>query len=327
MTGMSPSRRSGHVPVLLDEAIGALAPREGALYVDATFGAGGYSKAILDAAPSMVLAIDRDPEAVCRAKALAAESGERLRVIEGCFGDLNSLLQSHDVARIDGGVVLDLGVSSPQLDTPERGFSFQADGPLDMRMGYNGPSAADVVNSAEESELTDILYRYGEERQARRVAAAIVAARETALLTRTTQLAEIIHRALPPQHGGPDPATRSFQALRIHVNDELGELRRVLTAAEKLLTAGARLVVVSFHSLEDRLVKHFLARRARPATRPSRHSPAAAEQTAAPPPSFALLHKRVVKPSASEVSANPRARSARLRAVERTAEPAWEDAA
>lgn len=327
MTGMSPSRRSGHVPVLLDEILTALAPRAGALYVDATFGAGGYSKAILDAAPCAVLAIDRDPDAVRRAEALAKRSGDRLRVVEGCFGDLDHLLAANDIEGIDGGVVLDLGVSSQQLDTPERGFSFQADGPLDMRMGHDGPSAADLVNGAEQSELADILYRYGEERRSRRVAAAIVAARESAPLTRTAQLAEVVRSALPPQHGGSDPATKSFQALRISVNDELGELRRVLAAAERLLVAGARLVVVSFHSLEDRLVKRFLARRARPAAQPSRHSPAAADHSEAQAPSFALLHKRVVKPTAAEVATNPRARSARLRAAERTAAPAWRDAA
>ncbi len=327
MTGMSPSRRSGHVPVLLDEILAALTPRAGALYVDATFGAGGYARAILDAAPCTVLAIDRDPDAVRRAEALAAQSGGRLNVLEGCFGDLERLLAANDIDRIDGGVVLDLGVSSQQLDTPERGFSFQADGPLDMRMGRDGPSAADLVNGAEPSELADILYRYGEERRSRRIAAAIVAARESVPFTRTAQLAEVIRSALPPRHGGSDPATKSFQALRIYVNDELGELRRVLAAAENLLVAGARLVVVSFHSLEDRLVKRFLARRARPAARPSRHSPAAARQSEVQAPSFALLHRRVVKPTAAEVAANPRARSARLRAAERTAAPAWREAA
>ncbi len=327
MTGMSPSRRSGHVPVLLDEVLTALAPKAGALYVDATFGAGGYSEAILDAAPCAVLAIDRDPEAVYRAEALAERSGDRFNMVEGRFGDLEPLLAANDITRIDGGVVLDLGVSSQQLDTPDRGFSFQADGPLDMRMDRDGPTAADVVNGAEQGELADILYRYGEERRARRVAAAIVAARENAPLIRTAQLAEVVRGALPPHRGGSDPATKSFQALRIHVNDELGELRRVLSAAERLLAAGARLVVVSFHSLEDRLVKRFLTRRARPAPQPSRHSPAAAEQKEAQAPSFALLHTRVVTPTAAEVAANPRARSARLRAAERTAAAAWRDAA
>ena len=328
MTGTPSSPRPGHVPVLLNEVLAALAPRRGALYVDATFGAGGYARAVLDTAPCTVVAIDRDPEAVARAHALAAEVGDRLRVIEGRFGDLEGDLAERGIRRIDGGVMLDLGLSSPQLATAERGFSFRLDGPLDMRMGRQGTTAADVVNAAEVGELADILYRFGEERASRRVAAAIVAARQRAPLKRTGELAEVVRSALPPRRDGIDPATRSFQALRIYVNDELGELDRVLVAAERLLAAGARLVVVSFHSLEDRLVKRFLAPRARPTPRPSRHSPAAAAALGATPaPSFTLVHKRALRPSRGEIAANPRARSARLRAAERTAAPVWREAA
>jgi 16S rRNA (cytosine1402-N4)-methyltransferase len=313
---------------LLDEVIAALAPREGALYVDATFGGGGTTRALLEAARCTVTAIDRDPDAVGRARALEARFGDRLEVIEGRFGELERLLGEHGVAEVDGGVVFDLGVSTPQLEEAGRGFSFAADGPLDMRMERTGPTAADVVNSAGEAELADILYRYGEERGARRVAAAIVAARSSRPLTRTAELAAIVRAALPRARRGIDPATRSFQALRIYVNDELGELGRGLSAAERVLAAGARLVVVSFHSLEDRLVKRFLAARARPAPRPSRHLPApAAGDATAPAPSFHLLGRRAVRPSRAEVAANPRARSARLRAAERTAAAPWREAA
>jgi 16S rRNA (cytosine1402-N4)-methyltransferase len=311
---------------LLDEVVAALAPREGALYVDATFGGGGTTRALLEAARCTVTAIDRDPDAVVRARALA-RFGDRLEVIEGRFGDLERLLGGHGAAAVDGGVVFDLGVSSPQLDEPGRGFSFAADGPLDMRMERTGTTAADVVNGAGEAELADILYRYGGERGARRVAAAIVAARARAPVTRTAELAAIVRAAVPRARRGIDPATRSFQALRIYVNDELGELGRGLAAAERVLAAGARLVVVSFHSLEDRLVKRFLAARARPARRPSRHLPAAtAGDPRTPAPSFRLLARRAVRPSRAEVAANPRARSARLRAAERTAAAPWKAA-
>ena len=328
MTGTIPSLRPGHVPVLLDEVIAALAPREGALYVDATFGAGGTTRALLEAARCTVYAIDRDPDAAARAHALEARFGDRLEVIEGRFGELERLLGGHGVDAVDGGVVFDLGVSSPQLEDAGRGFSFAADGPLDMRMERTGPTAADVVNSAGEAELADILRRYGEERSARRIAAAIVTARSRRPLTRTAELAAIVRAELPRSRRGIDPATRSFQALRICVNDELGELGRGLAAAERVLAAGARLVVVSFHSLEDRLVKRFLAARARPAPRPSRHLPQLGSGDAtAQAPSFRLLAKRAVRPSPAEVAANRRSRSARLRAAERTAAAPWLEAA
>lgn len=306
-----------HLPVLLAEVLDALAPREGGIYVDGTFGAGGYATAILDAAPCRVWGIDRDPAAVARGEALAARHPGRLEVIEGRFGDMDRLLGERGVAAVDG-VTLDLGVSSPQIDTPERGFSFRHDGPLDMRMGSDGPTAADLVATTEERDMADIIFRYGEERHARRVARAIVAARAESPITRTSELAEIVRRAVPRSNDGIDPATRTFQALRIAVNDEMGELERGLDAAERLLAPGGRLAVVSFHSLEDRTVKAFLRRRAG-TEEGSRHLP----PTARPDASFRLLGNRAIRPGDGESRANPRARSARLRAAERTHAAAW----
>lgn len=306
-----------HVPVLLDEVVAALAPHDGATYVDGTFGAGGYSKALLEAAQCRVVGIDRDPEAAARGAALAARYEGRLRVVEGRFGDMARFLGGEKVA----GVALDLGVSSPQLDDPERGFSFRADGPLDMRMGRDGKSAADLVNTESEEKLAEIIREYGEERFARRIARAIVARRP---IFRTGELAAIVRDAIPRRDpSGIDPATRTFQALRIWVNDELGELDRGLAAAEAVLAPGGRLAVVSFHSLEDRRVKDFLRRRSGGAPRASRHVPAAPT----PAPTFRLLSKKPVEPSAEELRRNPRARSARLRAAERTSAPAWAEAA
>ncbi|MBY6260824.1 16S rRNA (cytosine(1402)-N(4))-methyltransferase RsmH [Azospirillum sp. 412522] len=310
-----------HIPVLLDEVVAALSPRDGGLYVDGTFGAGGYSRALLQSASCRVIGIDRDPAAIERGRALAREFPGRLEVIEGRFGDMGKLLGEHGVDRVDG-VALDVGVSSPQIDEPERGFSFRFDGPLDMRMGRDGPTAADVVNTADEAELADIVYHLGEERMARRVARAIVAARREAPIERTSRLAEIIRSVVPKGKGdGIDPATRTFQALRIHVNDELGELRRGLSAAESLLAPGGRLAVVSFHSLEDREVKAFLRERSSPPPSPSRHTPVTA--VAAHHASFRLLSRKPVDPSEAEARNNPRARSARLRAAERTEAPAF----
>jgi 16S rRNA (cytosine1402-N4)-methyltransferase len=306
-----------HVPVLLDEVVAALSPRDGATYVDGTFGAGGYSAALLEAAQCRVVGIDRDPQAMARGAALAARYAGRLRLVEGRFGDMARLIGREKVA----GVALDLGVSSPQIDDPERGFSFRADGPLDMRMGRDGASAADLVNTASETRLADIIREYGEERFARRIARAIVEHRPIA---RTGELAAIVRAAIPHRDpAGIDPATRTFQALRIAVNDELGELDRGLAAAEKVLAPGGRLAVVSFHSLEDRRVKDFLKRRSGAAAQGSRHLPA----KAAPAPSFRLLTRKPVEPSPAELARNPRARSARLRAAERTAAPAWPEAA
>ncbi len=323
---MSSSLRSGHVPVLLGPAIDALTVRGGRLYVDATFGGGGYCRAILGAPNAAVCAIDRDAQALARGAALAEAAGGRLRLVEGRFGDLENLLAGQGIHSVDGGIVFDLGLSSDQIDSAGRGFSFVRDGPLDMRMGSAGTTAAEVVNTASESELAEIFFRYGEERRARRAAAAVAAARAERPIERTGQLAAILQGAIPPGRDGRDPATRCFQALRIHVNDELDELTRALPAAERTLAPGARLVVVSFHSLEDRVVKRFLARRALPPRRPSRHLAALdGGAGAARLPSFRLVNRRVVRPDARERRDNPRARSARLRAAERTAAAAFQD--
>jgi len=240
-------------------------------------------------------------------------------VIEGRFGELDALLAKHGVTAV-AGVVFDIGVSSPQLDEAERGFSFRADGPLDMRMSQSGPSAADAVNKLPEAELADIIFQLGEERLSRRVARAIVTARAEKPLERTLQLAEIVRRVVPGSRDGIDPATRTFQALRLWVNDELGELDRGLAAAERILSPGGRLVVISFHSLEDRRVKEFLRRRSGTMPAPSRHAPVGANDSAAP--SFKLLTRRPVTADIIELNNNPRARSAKLRAAERTNAPA-----
>ncbi len=316
MAGTTP-----HVPVLLHEVLEAIGPRDGAIYVDGTFGAGGYSTAILDAADCRVFGIDRDPRALKTGEELAERYFGRLRVLGGCYGDMIDLLAEIGIDKIDG-VALDIGVSSMQIDDAERGFSFRFDGPLDMRMGLQAQaSAADVVNTLGEEELADIIYTYGEERASRRIAAAIVKDRTEQPFTRTGQLAGLIRRIVKKSKDGIDPATRTFQALRIYVNDELGELTRGLEAAEKLLSPGGRLAVVSFHSLEDRKVKEFLLKRSGQGPRPSRHLPDAGGTERAP--SFRLLKKGVVKPRRHECENNPRARSARLRAAERTSSPSW----
>jgi 16S rRNA (cytosine1402-N4)-methyltransferase len=315
----SPQTAAEHVPVLLDAVLQALAPRDGAVYVDATFGAGGYSAALLEAAQCRVLGIDRDPEARRQGNALVARHPGRLTIIEGRFGDMERLVAPASPGPI-AGVAFDLGVSSMQLDRPERGFSFRADGPLDMRMGQEGESAADLVARLSEAELATLIRDFGEERYARRVARAIVAARLEAPIRRTAQLAEIVRAAIPGHEPGLDPATRTFQALRIAVNDELGELDRGLAAAERLLMPSGRLAVVAFHSLEDARVKHFLRQRGGMGAGASRHLPPAA---ATPRPSFSLLTRRAMRPGADEIARNPRARSARLRAAERTAAPPW----
>jgi len=314
-----PSNGSAHIPVLLDEVVGVLAPRDGATYVDGTFGAGGYSLALLAAAHCRVLGIDRDPAAVRRGEALAGRHEGRLRVVEGRFGDMQKIVADAAIGPV-AGVALDLGVSSMQIDEPGRGFSFRADGPLDMRMGGDGVTAADLVARLSEDELAEIVRELGEERHARRVARAIVKAREEGAITRTGQLAGIVRGAIPSGEPGLDAATRTFQALRIAVNDELGELDRGLSAAEQVLEPGGRLAVVSFHSLEDTRVKNFLRHRSGAAAAVSRHAPMAAS---GPAPSFRLLGRRAIRPGDAEIARNPRARSARLRAAERTAAPAW----
>lgn len=315
-------KASRHVPVMLAEVLTALSPRDGALYVDGTFGLGGYTRALLEAAQCKVCGIDRDPQAIAAGAVLAAQHPGRLELINGRFGDMERLLTARGVTHVDG-VALDIGVSSPQIDEPARGFSFRHDGPLDMRMGTDGPTAADVVNTADEAALADIIERYGEERFARRIARAIVAARTQQPITRTAQLADIVRSVVRRTGDGIDPATRTFQALRIYVNDEIGELQRGLVAAERLLVPGGRLAVVSFHSLEDREVKSFLKRRSGAEDGVSRHLPVQANRRA---PSFKLLTRRAVRPGESESETNPRARSARLRAAERTAAPALEAA-
>jgi len=301
-----------HVPVLVRRVTDYLAPRDGGIYIDGTYGAGGYAEAIL-AARARVIGIDRDPAAVAGAAAAAAASGGRLIVVEGRFAALDRIAQNLGIEAADG-VVLDLGVSSMQLDTPERGFSFRRDGPLDMRMGGSGPTAADVVARASERDLADIIFMLGEERHARAVARAIVAARRDFAIDTTAALAAIVARVVRARPGDIDPATRTFQALRLFVNEELAELAAGLAAAERILKAGGRLAVVSFHSLEDRIVKTFLAARSAPG-RGSRHLP----QAATPPARFTVLTRRPVTPDEAEIRANPRARSAKLRVAERTA--------
>jgi len=303
-----------HAPVMLPEVLRHLAPSDGAILLDGTFGGGGYSAALLEAAACTVWAIDRDPEAIARGAALAARFPGRLQLLQGCFGDMIALLAARDVHELDG-IVLDLGVSSFQLDEAARGFSFRADGPLDMRMAAAGPTAADLVNTLQEAELADTLFQFGEERLSRRIAKAIVAARAETPIVTTGQLAAIIRSVVPADRSGIDPATRSFQALRIRVNDELGEIERGLAAAAELLAPGGRLVVVSFHSLEDRLVKRFMQDAAGRTPSPSRHDPGGLRDRATP--RFTLLTRGAERPAETELRANPRARSARLRAIAR----------
>ena len=309
-----------HTPVLLREVLDVLTPRDGAIYVDATFGAGGYSQAILEAAECTVWGIDRDPEAQDRATDLINRFPGRLSVLQGCYGDMAELLENAGVGPVDG-IAFDLGVSSMQLDDASRGFSFRANGPLDMRMSKDGMSAADVVNGLPEKELADIIYKYGEERASRSIAKTIIEVRAEKPITRTAELARLIRGVVKKSKDGIDPATRTFQALRIYVNDELGDLERGLRAAESLLIPGGKMAVVSFHSLEDKIVKGFLRDRSGSAARPSRHLPVSGNDQRAP--SIRPVHRGAVKASADEVLTNPRARSARLRAGKRTDAPIW----
>ena len=312
----------GHIPVMKDAMLALVAPRDGGVYVDGTFGGGGYSRALLEAASCKVYAIDRDAEALRGGDALAARFGGRLVLVHGRFAEMASLLLPHDVTAVDG-IALDLGLSSLQLADSARGFSFRRDGPLDMRMDRDGagPTAADVVNAGSEDELAAIVAAFGEERRARAVARAIVEARADAPITRTSRLAAIVRPAATRRgRDGIDPATRTFQALRIHVNDEVGEIERGLRQIERLLRPGGRALVVSFHSLEDRPVKHFFQERSG-RTQPNRHRP---DPAAKPPdPTFRLVTRRPRRPDGAEIATNPRARSARMRAAERTAAPAW----
>jgi 16S rRNA (cytosine1402-N4)-methyltransferase len=317
MIGAQPSdcgSTRGHLPVMLPEMLQALAPSEDGRYLDGTFGGGGYAGAILAAAPCVVWAIDRDPAAISRGAALAARHPGRLHLIEGNFGSMVTLLNQAGVGKLDG-IVLDLGLSSFQLDDRSRGFSFRADGPLDMRMGRSGPTAADLVRDLSETELADTLFQFGEERLARRIARAIVAARAETPIETTGQLASIVRGVVPPARDGIHPATRSFQALRIRVNDELGEIERALAAAVSLLAPGGRLVVVAFHSLEDRRVKRFFLQATGREPLPSRHDPRGL--TPLPQAEFTLLTPHARRPGPTELASNPRARSARLRAMQR----------
>ncbi|MCC6008691.1 MAG: 16S rRNA (cytosine(1402)-N(4))-methyltransferase RsmH [Rhodobacteraceae bacterium] len=306
-----------HVPVLLEPLLAAVAPVSG-VWLDGTFGAGGYARALLEAGAERVIAIDRDRQALERARAWAGLYADRLVLLEGRFSQLDTLARAAGAEPLSG-VVLDIGVSSMQIDEAERGFSFLRDGPLDMRMGGEGPSAADIVASADERELADILFQYGEERASRRIARAILAARSSAPIETTARLAEVIAAALPPARPGEaHPATRSFQALRIAVNDELAELVAGLLAAETALAPGGMLAVVTFHSLEDRIVKRFFQARAGEAPRASRHAPDAP----AARPVLERVTRRAITADAEEVSRNPRARSARLRVARRLEGPA-----
>lgn len=308
MTGASP-----HVPVLLRPLLAAVAPVAGT-WVDGTFGAGGYARGLLDAGAGLVIGIDRDPLAFELAAGWTDAYGDRLRLVAGTFSDLDTLAGGP----VDG-VTLDLGVSSMQLDRAERGFSFMKDGPLDMRMGQAGTSAEDIVNDAPEALLADILFHYGEERAARRIAKAIVAKRAEGRIASTLQLAGIVEGCLPRKKPGQShPATRSFQAIRIAVNDEMRQLVEGLEAAERALRPGGMLAVVTFHSLEDRVVKRFLAERASEGGGGSRHAPEAALRD----PGFLLTPKKAIAPDEDEIAVNPRARSSRLRVATRTEAPA-----
>jgi 16S rRNA (cytosine1402-N4)-methyltransferase len=306
-----------HFPVMLPEVLATLSPRDGEVYVDGTFGAGGYTRAFLEAAQCTVIAIDRDPAAQHRADALRAEFGERLIFVRGKFGDALELVNAAGFSKVDG-FVLDVGVSSMQFDEASRGFSFRFDAPLDMRMDTSsGPTAADLVNTMDEEDLANLIYKYGDERKSRYIARAIV---ENRPVETTLQLADLIRGVVfKSPKDKIDPATRTFQALRIAVNDELGELERGLAAAQELLKDGGRLVVVSFHSLEDGIVKSFLYERAGKTPNVSKYLPALAQKT---PPAFALSPKKPLDPSEEEIAQNPRSRSARLRGAIRMRGPA-----
>ena len=317
------SEASPHISVLLNEVLEAIAPQPGVTLVDATFGAGGYSRAMLEAGAS-VIAFDRDPSAARYGEMVAKDFPDRFQLINRRFSELEIGLKERGEVGCDG-IVFDLGVSSMQLDEAERGFSFMRDGPLDMRMGGEGPSAADLVNFEAEADLARIIWLYGEERASRRIASFIVRRRAERPFERTLDLAEVVERALGGRRGAPvHPATRTFQALRIAVNEELAELEKALDAAERVLPEGGRLVVVTFHSLEDRIVKAFMTERAGRAPSGSRHRP---PEASGPSPTFTLLFNGAQGPSEAEIAANPRARSAKIRAGVRTAAPAWKSVA
>ncbi len=320
---MSKETTKSHIPVMLPEMLQDMQPADGDIYVDGTFGAGGYSRALLESAKCTVYAIDRDPNVAAMAEKLAKAFPSRFFWLMGSFSDMVDLLATRGVTYVNG-IVLDIGVSSMQIDDPERGFSFKSNGPLDMRMGKTGRSAADIINNASEEELADIIYYYGEERKSRQIAKAIVNARLQSPLKYTRDLSNIVRRVVGHGKDGIDPSTRTFQALRIKVNDELYELEQALSAAERLLADGGRLVVVTFHSLEDRIVKQFFQSRSGETRGGSRHLPqigATHKATAGHLPAFFLKKKKPVLPSLSETRINPRARSAKLRAGIRIRKP------
>lgn len=306
------TEKTPHIPVLLNEVVESIAPKDGGVYVDGTFGAGGYTRAILDAADCTVYAIDRDPDAIREGQKLVDAYKGRLHLLHGTFGKMAELVRGEGVDFVDG-VMLDIGVSSMQIDRAERGFSFQKDGALDMRMSQNGLSAADVLNTFGEREIADIIYKYGEERFSRRIAAAVVEQRKTAPFKTTLEFADLIRRTVPHKREDIDPATRSFQALRIYVNDELGQLESGLSAAHDLLKAGGRMAIVSFHSLEDRIVKTFMQEKSGKTANPSRYMPVVEKQAA----TLKTITKKPILPTESETKFNPRARSARLRVAEK----------
>lgn len=306
------TEKTPHIPVLLNEVVESIAPKDGGVYVDGTFGAGGYTRAVLDAADCTVYAIDRDPDAIREGQKLVDVYKGRLHLLHGTFGEMAELVRGEGVDFVDG-VMLDIGVSSMQIDRAERGFSFQKDGALDMRMSQNGLSAADVLNTFGEREIADIIYKYGEERFSRRIAAAVVEQRKTAPFKTTLEFADLIRRTVPHKREDIDPATRSFQALRIYVNDELGQLESGLSAAHNLLKAGGRMAVVSFHSLEDRIVKTFMQEKSGKTANPSRYMPVVEKQAA----TLKTITKKPILPTESETKFNPRARSARLRVAEK----------
>ncbi|NOX74194.1 MAG: 16S rRNA (cytosine(1402)-N(4))-methyltransferase RsmH [Alphaproteobacteria bacterium] len=311
------SEAPSHIPVLLEPIMAAIAPVSG-VWLDGTFGAGGYTRALLDAGAARVLAVDRDPDVFLRAERWAAQYGERLVMIAGEFGQLDMLADQHGALPLDG-IVLDIGVSSMQIDEAARGFSFAKDGPLDMRMSQSGTSAADIVNGADEKTLADILYQYGEERASRRIARKIVNSRKTSPFTTTAELASVVASCLPhPKPGHPHPATRSFQALRIAVNDELKQLVDGLVAAENALRPSGILAVVTFHSLEDRIVKRFIQARSGAGPRGNRFAP----ELDIDLPRFERLTRKAIGPSGDEMAQNPRARSAKLRMARRLKAPA-----
>lgn len=305
-------KKTPHIPVLLKEVLEQISPKDGGIYVDGTFGAGGYTRATLQAANCTVYAIDRDPDAIANGQSLVEEFNGRLKLLHGTFGHMKDLLEEQGISRVDG-IMLDIGVSSMQIDQAERGFSFQKDGALDMRMSQNGLSAADVVNKYGEKEIADIIYLYAEERYSRRIAAAIVSRRKEKPFSTTLDLANVVRSVVPHKKDDIDPATRTFQALRIYVNDELEQLRSGLSEAEVLLNHGGRMAVVSFHSLEDRIVKNFITEKSGKTARPSRYLPDAVQTVATLKP----LTKKPITPSSQECLENPRARSARLRSAER----------